>query len=161
MPKPKSKENAIKLLSQNVAPTEVAKQTGYSISRIYDFKKELDNAPEQPPPEATDIAPLQSPRIADIEAKLDKALDTLLEHLEREVTSDIIEGIVKVTETIGKLRTSTVNIAELINENPPNQERTPIRPEDNAREDPPATSPDAENFVTILERTSRGAKETD
>ena len=167
MPQKKSKENAINLLLQNEDPQAVAEQTGYSIRRIYDFKKELENTPEQPLPAnataATDIAPLQLQKPharsanASVETKLEKALDTLLEHLEREVTTDTIEGIIKITEALDKLRSPTVNIAELIDE-APNPRGTPLHPEDDAREKPTSASPDAENFVAILERESGRTK---
>lgn len=165
MPNQKSKENAIKLLSQNIDPNEVAGQTGYSLRRIYDFKKELEKTQEQPTDEATDIAPLQlqstPARNAHVEAKLEKALDTLLEHLQREVSTDVIEGILKITEALNSLRNPTVNIAEFINEDTPNETGTPVHTEDDAGQDPTGTSADAENFVDILEKTSTGTKTTD
>lgn len=163
MPKKKSKAEAINLLTQEIDPVEVAERTGYSIRRIYDFRKELENQP--PPPEpTTDIATLLQPtsdRSAHVEEKLEKALDTLLEHLEREVTTNVIEGIVKITETLNLLRGTTVNIAELINEDPPNEKGTPVHPEDDAGQDPTRTSPHAENFVEILERTAESTTKTD
>ena len=165
MGKKKSKAEAIKLLQQNIDAKTVAERTGYGIRRIYDFKKELEST-EQPPETPTDPAPLQlqtptatSPQV---EEKLEKALDTLLEHLEREVTTDTIEGIIKITEALDKLRSPTYNIAELIkDEEPTNEKRTGIRSENDEREDPPTASADGENFVDILERTSKSTEADD
>ena len=153
MPKKKSKENAIKLLTEGTDPQAVAEQTGYSIRRIYDFKKELENAPEQPQEEATDIAPLQlqqpATRDADIEGKLEKALDILLDHLDREVTTDTVEGIIKISEAIRGNRRGTY------------EKGTRIRTEADAEQDAAGTSADAENFADILEKTSEATKTTD
>lgn len=165
MGKKKSKAQAITLLQQNVDPKTVAERTGYGIRRIYDFKKELQST-EQPPETPTAPAPLQlqSPPAtsAQVEEKLEKALDTLLEHLEREVTNEVIEGIIKITEALNKLRTPTPNFAELIpDERTIDTARTGIRSETDVEQDPPTTSPDAQNFVDILEKTSGDAEQTD
>ena len=164
MPKKKSKANALKLLAQNTDPHTVAEQTGYSIRRIYDFKKELENTPKQLTEMSTEPAPLQlhNPQAdSAVEAKLEKALDTLLEHLERDVSNDIIEGIIKMTEAINKLRAPPTNFAELINENPTNEKGTIIHTKDDAGQDTAGASPNATNFVDILERTAEGTKKTD
>ena len=160
------KKKAIELLKQNVPPAQVAEETGYSLRRIYDFKKELENQAEENESQPETAIAMQSDQPpAEINTKiketLEKALETLLQHLEQDVTTDTIEGIVKITELYNSLQSPIYNIAEMLtNEPTTNEDRTPIHEEPNGEQDTPTTSPDANNFVEILEKTSGRTDET-
>ena len=168
----KQKPIAIALLKKGTDPKTVAEQTGYSIRRIYDFKKQIeteDGNPATPKKPAINLAMQLQPAIHPaeidkaVEAKLEKALDTLLEHLTIEVTQDTIDGIVKIVELLNSLRSPIPNIAELINDKPQptEQEGTDIHPRPNEEQEPTGASADANNFVEILTKTSEGTNEVD
>lgn len=168
------KPKAIELLQNGTEPKRVAELTGYSLRRIYDFKKELENQSEnaeakpESRPAATQLQ-LQSSEQTDsdiqnlIESKLEKAIDTLLEHLEIEPTTDVIDGICKLTELLNSYRNPITNIAELLNHDPNNinKDRTGIHKELDGEQESTGTSEDSQGFVDILTKTAEGTETSD
>ena len=167
------KPKALKLLEQGIKIEEVAEQTGYSIRRVYQLRSELTKntpAKQKPPAQeiATTAAPLQlqsdNPVQIDtwIDSKLQEAMETLLQHLERDVDQTTIDGIVQIADLLNSLRTPSPNITELFHETrTANKSGTGLHEGTDEGQDTTRPSTDAENFVDILEKTSDGTKETD
>ena len=153
----KNKAEALKLISEGMDLQSVAHETGYTLRSIYGFKKELNEKKE-----VSNNTENGQPLNTYIEETLQKALDTLLQHLEKEASIDIVEGIVKITETIDRMNNPNKHFAGIIsNEDSINTQGTGTRQENNGWENVTTTSADAHNFVDILERTSRSTDETD
>ena len=140
MKKKKNKAEALKLISENMDLKHVAEETGYTLRSIYAFKKALDDKDSDT---AKDVQ-LQSRRQY-IEEMLENALSTLLIHLEQDATIDVIEGIVRITETLHRIN---------CNENTTDLQRIGMRSEADGGQNPRTTSADAQNFADILEKTA-------